>query len=79
MKCAAGLGGFVACRALSQRNTDPTKASRPWDSVMHYTMSNQSLMEFGGEFSESLDSVSYISSGNAGDSSCSRFPITFMC
>ncbi|KAL2251000.1 3-oxoacyl-[acyl-carrier-protein] synthase II, chloroplastic [Sesamum indicum] len=27
-----GLGGFVACRALSQRNTDPTKASRPWDS-----------------------------------------------
>ncbi|KAM7517567.1 hypothetical protein LguiB_016529 [Lonicera macranthoides] len=29
-----GLGGFVACRALSQRNSDPTKASRPWDSVM---------------------------------------------
>ncbi|KAK6147595.1 hypothetical protein DH2020_018507 [Rehmannia glutinosa] len=28
----AGLGGFVACRALSQRNNDPTKASRPWDS-----------------------------------------------
>ncbi|GER40944.1 3-oxoacyl-[acyl-carrier-protein] synthase II [Striga asiatica] len=28
----AGLGGFVACRALSQRNSDPTKASRPWDS-----------------------------------------------
>ncbi|KAH6779176.1 fatty acid biosynthesis 1 [Perilla frutescens var. hirtella] len=27
-----GLGGFVACRALSQRNTDPTRASRPWDS-----------------------------------------------
>lgn len=27
----AGLGGFVACRALSQRNADPTKASRPWD------------------------------------------------
>ncbi|KAL8160921.1 hypothetical protein V2J09_012410 [Rumex salicifolius] len=26
-----GLGGFVACRALSQRNGDPTKASRPWD------------------------------------------------
>ncbi|XP_068321458.1 3-oxoacyl-[acyl-carrier-protein] synthase II, chloroplastic-like [Pyrus communis] len=26
------LGGFVACRALSQRNNDPTKASRPWDS-----------------------------------------------
>lgn len=30
----AGLGGFVACRALSQRNNDPTKASRPWDIVM---------------------------------------------
>lgn len=29
----AGLGGFVACRALSQRNSDPTKASRPWDVV----------------------------------------------
>ncbi|KAK1263103.1 hypothetical protein QJS04_geneDACA013558 [Acorus gramineus] len=27
-----GLAGFVACRALSQRNNDPTKASRPWDS-----------------------------------------------
>ncbi|PHT43009.1 3-oxoacyl-[acyl-carrier-protein] synthase I, chloroplastic [Capsicum baccatum] len=27
-----GLGGFVACRALSQRNTDPARASRPWDS-----------------------------------------------
>ncbi|XP_073272830.1 3-oxoacyl-[acyl-carrier-protein] synthase II, chloroplastic-like isoform X1 [Primulina huaijiensis] len=27
-----GLGGFVACRALSQRNADPSKASRPWDS-----------------------------------------------
>ncbi|GAB2291557.1 Protein TRANSPORT INHIBITOR RESPONSE 1 [Dionaea muscipula] len=26
-----GLGGFVACRALSQRNNDPKKASRPWD------------------------------------------------
>ncbi|KAE8687835.1 synthase I [Hibiscus syriacus] len=26
-----GLGGFVACRALSERNGDPTKASRPWD------------------------------------------------
>ncbi|XP_060210021.1 3-oxoacyl-[acyl-carrier-protein] synthase II, chloroplastic-like isoform X1 [Lycium barbarum] len=26
-----GLGGFVACRALSQRNSDPTGASRPWD------------------------------------------------
>lgn len=26
-----GLGGFVACRALSQRNEDPAKASRPWD------------------------------------------------
>ncbi|KAK4432777.1 3-oxoacyl-[acyl-carrier-protein] synthase II, chloroplastic [Sesamum alatum] len=26
-----GLGGFIACRALSQRNADPSKASRPWD------------------------------------------------
>lgn len=26
-----GLGGFVACRALSTRNDDPKKASRPWD------------------------------------------------
>ncbi|XP_074269302.1 3-oxoacyl-[acyl-carrier-protein] synthase II, chloroplastic isoform X2 [Silene latifolia] len=26
-----GLGGFVACKALSQRNSDPTRASRPWD------------------------------------------------
>jgi len=26
-----GLGGFVACRALSTRNDAPQKASRPWD------------------------------------------------
>lgn len=26
-----GLGGFIACRALSSRNDDPKAASRPWD------------------------------------------------
>jgi 3-oxoacyl-[acyl-carrier-protein] synthase II len=26
-----GVGGFAAMRALSTRNDDPTKASRPWD------------------------------------------------
>ncbi|KAM7278358.1 hypothetical protein ACFE04_005492 [Oxalis oulophora] len=26
-----GIGGFVACRALSTRNDQPRKASRPWD------------------------------------------------
>ncbi|WP_440904003.1 beta-ketoacyl-ACP synthase II [Catenovulum sp. SX2] len=26
-----GLGGFAAARALSSRNDEPTKASRPWD------------------------------------------------
>lgn len=26
-----GLGGFIACRALSSRNDEPQKASRPWD------------------------------------------------
>lgn len=26
-----GLAGFVACKALSENNDDPTKASRPWD------------------------------------------------
>jgi len=26
-----GLGGFVACRALLQRNDNPQMASRPWD------------------------------------------------
>ncbi len=29
--CALGLGGFAAARALSRRNDDPQKASRPWD------------------------------------------------
>ncbi len=29
--CPLGLGGFAACRALSQRNDDPARASRPWD------------------------------------------------
>nr|GLL47883.1 ribonucleoside-diphosphate reductase large subunit-like isoform X6 [Ipomoea trifida] len=27
-----GVGGFIACRALSQRNNDPTRASLPLDS-----------------------------------------------
>ena len=26
-----GIGGFAAARALSSRNDDPTRASRPWD------------------------------------------------
>ena len=26
-----GLSGFLACKALSERNDDPAKASRPWD------------------------------------------------
>lgn len=26
-----GVAGFSACKALSQRNDDPAKASRPWD------------------------------------------------
>ncbi|KAG6477241.1 hypothetical protein ZIOFF_066493 [Zingiber officinale] len=39
-----GIGGFVACKALSQRNTDPTKASRPWDVVcLCYSFSFLSL------------------------------------
>lgn len=29
--CGLGLGGFAAARALSRRNEDPTRASRPWD------------------------------------------------
>ncbi|KAJ8555892.1 hypothetical protein K7X08_013388 [Anisodus acutangulus] len=28
---ATGVGGFIACRALSQRNDEYEKASRPWD------------------------------------------------
>jgi 3-oxoacyl-[acyl-carrier-protein] synthase II len=27
----SGVGAFIACRALSQRNEEPKKASRPWD------------------------------------------------
>ena len=26
-----GIQGFIACKALSQRNDDPAAASRPWD------------------------------------------------
>ena len=29
--CELGMASFVAARALSHRNDDPTKASRPWD------------------------------------------------
>ena len=27
----SGMGGFIACKALSKRNEDPASASRPWD------------------------------------------------
>ncbi len=27
----SGIGGFAACKALSERNDDPATASRPWD------------------------------------------------
>lgn len=27
----SGIGGFMACKALSRRNDDPAGASRPWD------------------------------------------------
>lgn len=29
--CPLGVAGFIALKALSQRNDDPQKASRPWD------------------------------------------------
>ncbi|RPI12432.1 MAG: beta-ketoacyl-[acyl-carrier-protein] synthase II, partial [Acidobacteriales bacterium] len=29
--CQMGIGGFAAMRALSTRNSEPEKASRPWD------------------------------------------------
>jgi 3-oxoacyl-[acyl-carrier-protein] synthase II len=29
--CALGIGGFCSAKALSTRNDDPTRASRPWD------------------------------------------------
>jgi len=29
--CELGMGSFIAARALSTRNEEPTKASRPWD------------------------------------------------
>jgi 3-oxoacyl-[acyl-carrier-protein] synthase II len=39
-----GLGGFVACRALSQRNDEPKRASRPWDQVRQ----SQTLLHLQG-------------------------------
>ena len=29
--CELGMGSFCAARALSTRNDDPQRASRPWD------------------------------------------------
>lgn len=26
-----GMAGFIACKALSSRNDEPQRASRPWD------------------------------------------------
>ncbi|PHU23827.1 3-oxoacyl-[acyl-carrier-protein] synthase I, chloroplastic [Capsicum chinense] len=38
-----GLGGFVACKAISQRNTNPARDSWSWDSVMLGTIVSVSL------------------------------------
>ena len=27
----SGIGGFIACKALSKHNSAPEQASRPWD------------------------------------------------
>ena len=27
----SGIGGFIACKALSKNNAAPEQASRPWD------------------------------------------------
>ena len=27
----SNIGGFIACKALSKRNDEPQRASRPWD------------------------------------------------
>eukprot|EP01023_Acetabularia_acetabulum_P045619 TRINITY_DN4634_c0_g2_i3.p1 TRINITY_DN4634_c0_g2~~TRINITY_DN4634_c0_g2_i3.p1 ORF type:complete len:377 (+),score=57.23 TRINITY_DN4634_c0_g2_i3:2-1132(+) len=40
----AGIGGFIACKALSKRNDSPEAASRPWDverGLLYLYQSNQ--------------------------------------
>ena len=44
-----GLGGFVACRALSQRNDEPQRASRPWDTGRDGFVMGEGAGESGGE------------------------------
>lgn len=57
VKCFAGLGGFVACRSLSQRNNDPTKASRPWDVVRSFALTCYSIIKVTEDYLKILDGM----------------------
>ncbi|KAJ0960178.1 hypothetical protein J5N97_002045 [Dioscorea zingiberensis] len=66
-----GVGGFIACRALSQRNDEPHRASRPWDKnrdgfVMgegagvlviqkHHTLFFSNVTSYYGELGECIE------------------------
>ena len=49
----------MACRALSQRNNDPTKASRPWDTVglLIYLLLSKKNFVFLFSSSTSLETI----------------------
>ncbi|KAI8010182.1 Protein STRICTOSIDINE SYNTHASE-LIKE 3 [Camellia lanceoleosa] len=51
----AGLKGFMACRALSQRNSNPSKALRPWDinTSRRARSSKSSLISVSGDYPSS--------------------------
>ena len=49
----------MACGSLSQRNGEPTKASRPWDIVLHPTQSFTWL-----QLCFSYYKISFMSSGS---------------
>ena len=46
----SGMGGFIACKALSKRNDEPERASRPWDQGRDGFV----MGEGAGEFAEAL-------------------------
>ena len=67
-----GLGGFISARAVSDRNHEPTKASRPWDKPPPAKPSAQSPSALRTSTSAALSVLVAVESMRSSSLRCSR-------